>query len=181
MSDLSVEEGLARVLARYHVVEAETVAVEAAIGRVLAAAYAARWQLPSAPLSIMDGYAVRSADLRGEAAPVSLALMDESAAGHPSGALAPGSCIRIATGAVVPEGADAVVPQEDAMRHDDGAGDHTGPRVEFTTVAVEQVAPGRWIRPAGSDVAEGEALLDGGQLVGPGEASLLAAAGHHRI
>ena len=232
--DLSVDEAVATVLASVvpGSLARERVGVEAAIGRVLAEALAAKWSLPGAPLSIMDGYAVRSADLiaarEQNLAELSLALVSESAAGHPSGRelaargaiphdtslvlfdegfvaetcstpgtaafrlrahaekpgarsreglrhglLAPGTCVRISTGAVVPPGADAVVPQEDTRA--------VGDQVAFTSVALQQVAPGRWIRPIGSDVEAGEALLDAGTPIGGGEASLLAGTGHVEV
>ncbi|EDM75425.1 molybdopterin biosynthesis enzyme, MoeA [Plesiocystis pacifica SIR-1] len=212
---LSVEDGLARVLETVRGAQLPTlleqgrcdrVAVDEAIGRVLAgpdksddgrddsrdAPVRARWALPSAPLSIMDGYAVRSADLilardEHDAEALALELVDESAAGHPSASpLEPGSCARVATGAVVPEGADAVVPQEDTARIElpapEGKAD-APPRVlvEFSSVALAQVRPGGWVRAVGSDVPEGEALLPAGTLVGPGEASLLAGTGHARL
>lgn len=187
---LSVDEGLARVLEAIPELDSETVAVEAALGRVLAEPCAARWPLPGAPLSIMDGYAVHSADLLAardehDAETLALELVDESAAGHPAEhALARGSCMRIATGAVVPKQADAVVPQEDTRRVElPGAAEGGGTRalIEFSATALAQVEAGRWIRPKGSDVGEGETLLEAGAPIGPGEASLLAGTGHFEV
>lgn len=149
----------------------ESVAIEAAGERVLAEAVHARGPLPSAPLSIMDGYAVRSADLRGQPGPVVLARVGESAAGRPSApVLTAGTCMRISTGAVIPQGADAVVAQEDTRSLVDA--------VEFSALACAQVEPGRWIRPVGSDVGEHERLLDAGSELGPGELALLASCGY---
>lgn len=177
-TELSVDEAVTIVLAA---IESrsfceERVAIEAAIGRVLARATHARWPLPSAPLSIMDGYAVRSCDLLDARASGSATLVlevaSESAAGRPSAdSLAPGTCMRIATGAVIPTGADAVVAQEDTRRVEPG-------RIELSSTALAQIAPGRWIRPIGSDVADAELLLEPGVVIGGGEASLLAGAGH---
>jgi molybdopterin molybdotransferase len=157
----------------------ERVGIEGAIGRVLARAVHARWPLPSAPLSIMDGYAVRSRELldarANGVATLVLELASESAAGRPSAdSLAPGTCMRIATGAVVPTGADAVVAQEDTRRVEPD-------RIELSSTALAQIAPGRWIRPIGSDVADGELLLEPGVGIGGGEASLLAGAGHVEV
>ncbi len=182
---LTVEAALEIVLDRveFGALESERVAVEQAIGRTLAEPGRARWPLPSAPLSIMDGYAVRSGDLvrardEHDAETLALELVNESAAGHPAdAALEPGTCVRIATGAVVPAGADAVVPQEDTQRI--SAGERT--LIEFSSTALAQVASGRWIRPIGSDVREAESLLAPGEQIGGGEASLLAGTGNFEV
>ena len=156
----------------------ELLRVDATFGRVLARSLHARWPIPSAPLSILDGYAVRSGDLLDAralgASTLVLALASESAAGHPSAdVLAPGTCMQISTGAVVPTGADAVVAREDTQR--------VGEQIEFSSTALADAGPGRWIRPIGSDVIEGECLLEPGVVIGPGEAALLAGAGHVEI
>ena len=161
----------------------ERVGVAASIGRVLAAPCSARWPLPSAPLSIMDGYAVRSRDLLEArqihgAQTLTVELRSESAAGHPSELeLEPGICVRIATGAVVPAGADAVVPQEDTRRIE------VGERVliEMQPLALDQIEPGRYVRPIGSDVGDGELLIEAGIELGGGEASLLAGTGNFEV
>jgi molybdopterin molybdotransferase len=180
-TEMSVDDAVMIVLATIEsrLFCEERVAIEDAIGRVLARATHARWPLPSAPLSIMDGYAVRSGDLLDARASGSATLVlevaSESAAGHPSAdTLAPGTCMRIATGAVVPNGADAVVAQEDTRRVEPG-------RLELSSTALAQIAPGRWIRPIGSDVADAELLLEPGVVIGGGEASLLAGAGHVEV
>lgn len=182
---LSVAAALALLFDRVtlDLLGSEPVAIERAIGRVLAEPGCARWPLPNAPVSIMDGYAVRSADLivaRDEHQAESLALeqVSESYAGSPSAVVVEsGSCVRIATGAVVPAGADAVVPQEDTRRIEVGA----RTLIELSSVALAQVAPGRWIRPVGSDVRQGDALLDAGESIGAGEASLLAGTGNFEV
>lgn len=160
------------VLDRLAPLRSEPVALAAAAGRVLAEPLVAALDMPSAPLSIMDGYALRCADLRGDDAGArTLPLAGESAAGHPlAQPLAPGTCVRISTGAVLPSGADAVVAQEDATR--------LGDRVEFSPLARREVAPGRHVRAVGSDVARGELLLIRGSELGPGELALLGAHGH---
>src|SRR4029077_7297893 len=94
---------------------AEEVAVAAAGGRVLAEPARAAVDLPPFPSSAMDGFAVRSADTPG-----TLAVVGSSAAGRPSArALGAGEAIAISTGAVVPDGADAVVPIEDVESRGD--------------------------------------------------------------
>ena len=181
---LSVEQGFERMLELLEPgpITRERVPLEAAVGRVLAEAPRSRWPLPTAATSIMDGYALRSEDLirarRLEAETLALELAGESSAGHPSSLeLEPGSCLRIATGAVVPAGADAVVPQEDTRLIELGA----RTLVEFNAAALKQAAPGRWVRPAGSDVGDDELLLEPGTVLSSGCVSLLAAAGHAQL
>ncbi len=159
---ISVEQARAKVLAGIEVIGAEQVGVAQAVGRVLAAEVAARVSHPPVDVSAMDGYAVRAADT--DPAPARLRLSGESAAGRPfDGSLRPGETVRIFTGAQVPEGADAVVMQEDAAR--DGA-----------EVEMRQPArPGQHIRPAGLDFAAGAVLLDAGRLLTPRDVGLIAA------
>ncbi|WP_421785159.1 gephyrin-like molybdotransferase Glp [Hyphobacterium sp.] len=142
----------------------ERIAFDASIGRVLAEpVMAARTQPPFAA-SAMDGYAVRSADLA--ASPVQLTVRGEAAAGRASGrAIAAGECQRISTGAPVPDGADQIVIQENAVR--------TGDRI--TTSATPD--PGRHIRKAGIDFVEGDHLLDRGVQLTPRRLSLVVSAG----
>src|ERR687898_670627 len=132
---LSIEDALARVLARAHPLAAETVPVGAAAGRVLAEDVAARVDLPPFASSAMDGFAVRAADLPGRL-PVVLRIAAGLPAGRP---LAPGEAMEISTGGAVPEGADAVVPVELVVVKDNNL------RVE------EPVAAGAHVRPAGGD------------------------------
>lgn len=175
--ELGFERGGSRPL------PSERLGVEQAIGRILAEPVRSRWPLPSARLSIMDGYAVRSRDLIAarddhQAETLALELAGESAAGHPaSEPCEPGTCVRIATGAVIPPAADAVVPQEDTRRVE------LGPRVliELSPTALAQVGPGRWIRAIGSDVANDQALLEPGTPIAGGEASLLAGTGNFEV
>lgn len=198
-SELSVDEAMALLLADLErddgaaaIAASERVGVEAAIGRVLGEPCHARWPLPSAPLSIMDGYAVRSEDLREardlhDAQSLALLLASESAAGHPaSDELERGTCVRISTGAVVPAGADAVVAQEDTRRIEVPAQDGRSSStkrvlIEMSQTALREVAPGRHIRPTGSDVSNGELLLLPGSEIGGGEASLLAGTGNFTV
>ena len=159
-SDLSIDEALALVLADAAPLPVERVQSPAlAHGRVLAEECHAALDLPAADTSIMDGYALRSADLRAPAP--RLHLRGESAAGHPlARPLAPGEAARIATGAVVPPGADAVVAQEDTARDGDVL------RVDLARAG--DVRPGHFIRAAASEVRPGELAL----LYGAGHAAL---------
>ncbi len=180
-AELSVDLAVAAVLAAIvpGSMPDEVLGIEQAIGRVLARSVRTRWPIPSAPLSILDGYAVCSRDLidaRARAATsLVLELVSESAAGHPSATvLGPATCMRISTGAVVPAGADAVVAREDTRLL-------APDRAEFLATALADIAPGRWIRPIGSDVTEDEWLLEPGVAIGPGEAALLAGTGNVEV
>ena len=157
---LSVDEALALVLERVRPLGAERVPVAAAAGRVLAASVSATVDLPPFRSSAMDGYAVRSAD-----APGRLRVVGASAAGRPAAeALGAGEAIAIATGGVVPDGADAVVPIENVVELDNN-------------IEVGEVARDANVRPVGGDVRRGDVLLDAGTLLGPGQLGALAAAG----
>jgi molybdopterin molybdotransferase len=161
---LRIDEALARVLEHARALPAEDVAVADAAGRVLAAAAVARVDLPPFPSSAMDGYAVRAADTPG-----ALAVAGSSAAGHPAAIeLTAGNAIAISTGAVVPEGADAVVPVE-RTRGGDG------------TVDVEQVTRGENVRPRGGDTAAGDVVVAAGATCGPAQLGALAAVGLERV
>src|SRR5262249_41329666 len=125
--------------------------------------------LPSFDNSAMDGYAVHAADVAAASpgAPVTLPVTDEIPAGDTRAlTVAPGACARIMTGALMPAGADAVVPVEST----DG-GVRGGP-------ISEPAPPGHAIRRCGDDVAEGDVMVAAGTLLGPAQIALLAAGGH---
>src|SRR3954468_18481432 len=115
---MPVADALSAVLAGATPLPEETGALEAGYRRVLAAAVAARRTQPPQAMSAMDGYAVRSVDT--SRVPARLTIIGEVAAGRPFGAaLRPGGAGRSFTGGVVPDGADAVVIQEDTVRNAD--------------------------------------------------------------
>jgi molybdopterin molybdotransferase len=157
----SIDEALALVLERARPLPAEEVALEDASGRVLATPAEARVDLPPFPSSAMDGFAVRSEDVPG-----SLPIAERIAAGRPApGPLRPGTVMAIATGGVVPDGADAVVPIEHV-------------RADERTVEVpESVAPGANVRPRGGDTQAGNVVVPAGVRLGPAQIGALAAAG----
>jgi len=158
---LNLEQAQALVLARAVPLPAETVPLASAAGRVLAAPARALVDLPPFPSSAMDGFAVRSSDLPGR-----LSVVGASAAGRPAGVvLGPGEAIEISTGAVVPEGADAVVPVEYVVNHDN--------EIEV----AEAPAAGAHVRPRGGDVAAGDTVLPAGRRLGAAQLGALAAAG----
>jgi molybdopterin molybdotransferase len=158
---LTVDEALEHVLARARPLAGELVPLASLPGRVLAEEVRAVVDLPPFPSSAMDGFALRSSETPG-VLPVPVRI----AAGRPSPRpLGPGEAMAIATGGVVPAGADAVVPVERVTDH--------GDRVDVP----DTVAAGANVRRAGGDVAAGEALLAPGTALGPAQVAALAAAG----
>jgi molybdopterin molybdotransferase len=114
----------------------------------------------------MDGYAARAADL---AAAATLKLAGTSAAGHPfPGSLKPGEAVRIFTGALLPAGADTVVPQEDA-------------KADGKRVALPASRPGQYVRRKGLDFADGQLLLDAGRRISARDVALIAAMDYARV
>jgi molybdopterin molybdotransferase len=158
---MPVTEALAAVLAGADPLPEEMVALDAAHHRVLARDVAALRTQPPQAMSAMDGYAVRSADASAVAA--RLKVTGEVAAGRPfEDAVGKGEAVRIFTGGVVPEGADAVVIQEDTVVEDGG--------ITITEIAVA----GRHIRPAGVDFRKGDVLLAKGKRLSDRDLSLAA-------
>src|ERR1700743_1887400 len=144
------------------------VALEAAHHRVLACDVAARRTQPPQAMSAMDGYAVRAAD----AAQVNakLKVIGEVAAGRPfDRAIGPGEAARIFTGGVIPDGADAIVIQEDTQAD--------GSRITIT----EATTPGRHIRRAGVDFNKGDLLLKGGSRLTARQLSLAASMNYPQL
>ena len=166
MSLLAVDEALERILEGVQPVQAETVPLSQAADRVLAGPVHALRTHPPFDASAMDGYAVRSSDI--ENVPAMLEVTGVSSAGSGFGdEVRPGTAVRIFTGAPVPKGADTILIQENARVVEEG-------RIE----ALESVAPGRHIRKAGLDFAEGDIVLEQGRVLDPAALSLAAAAGH---
>lgn len=165
---LSVDDALAHILAGAVPLTAETIAIEAARGRILASDLAARLTQPPFDASAMDGYATRAVDVA--TLPATLTIIGEAAAGHPfGGRVGAGEAVRIFTGAPVPDGADAIVIQENTERHGDQVIVRPG------TVDLDH------IRRRGFDFSAGTRLLDAGRRLGPRELSLAAAMGHGSV
>lgn len=157
---ITVADATARIQELVGRVEAEDVALDEADGRVLAASVVAQRALPGFDNSAMDGFAVRAAEL-----PATVPVVGAVAAGARQVApLAPGTAVRIMTGAPVPAGADAVVIFEDAQDH--GA-----------TAYLPAARSGDNLRRAGEDLAIGELAVAAGTRLGPGELTALAALG----
>lgn len=164
MALLPVADALDRILTGVTPTDVEHVAPASAAGRTLAEDLPALRTQPPFPSSAMDGYAVRSADLRPGAV---LKVIGEAPAGRAfGGKVGTGEAVRIFTGAPVPEEADTVVIQETVEVGSDGI----RPQV------VE--AAGRHVRPAGLDFSRGDVLLRAGRRLGPRAVALAAAMGH---
>jgi molybdopterin molybdotransferase len=158
---VSMEEAQRLVLDHVQPLAAETVPVDDAVGRVLAEPGRAAVDLPPFDSSAMDGFAVRASETPGTL-PVSFRI----AAGSPAPrGLEPGEAMGIATGGVVPAGADAIVPLENVVDN--------GNNIEI----AESASVGAHIRPAGGDVRAGEVVVEAGVRLGPPQVAALAGAG----
>ena len=162
---LTVAEARARIVSAFAPLPAEQVSLANALGRVLAEPVNARLTQPPFAVSAMDGYAVRAADVAK--VPVTLKLVGYAPAGRAYGsAIKPGEAVRIFTGAPLPEGADAIVIQEDTQSTGD-------------SVLVKEGAPaGRYVRPAGLDFRRGDPGLAAGKKLGARDIGLAAAMNH---
>lgn len=162
MALMPVADALSAVLAGAEPLPEEMVALDAAYHRTLAHDLAALRTQPPQPMSAMDGYAVRAADAADLKA--RLRVIGEVAAGRPfERTVGAGEAVRIFTGGVIPNGADAVIIQEDTAVD----GDHI--------TITEAASVGRHIRPAGVDFRAGEVLLSGGSRLSDRALSLAAA------
>ncbi len=165
---LSAAEALAQLLAAaVPVRESETLATEAANGRVLAAAVESALNVPAADNTQMDGYAVRAADCAG--GDTLLPVSQRIPAGVVGQLLAPGTAARIFTGAMIPPGADAVVMQEQCEASEaDGR-----PVVRIK----HRPETGEWVRRTGEDIRSGSVILTPGTRLRPQELGLAASVG----
>jgi molybdopterin molybdotransferase len=145
----------------------EQVALRAALGRVLARDIVSPINVPAHDNSAMDGYALRGADLPLEGSAL-LRVIGVAYAGKPSGLVpAPGECVRIMTGGVMPAGCDSVLPQE-FVAQDLG---------EAIVVRAGSIRPGDNRRFAGEDLKAGSAALPAGRIVRPADLGLIASLG----
>lgn len=140
--------------------ETEELPLERCLGRVLARPLVAPGDVPPADNSAMDGYAVRSGDLPG-----TLTVSQRIPAGASARPLVPGTVARIFTGAILPDGADAIVIQEDVTL------------VGEQAVFAEQPSPGAHVRRRGADITAGSVVLDSGTVLGAQDLGLAAAVG----
>ncbi|MFP5363716.1 MAG: gephyrin-like molybdotransferase Glp [Thermoleophilia bacterium] len=159
---ISIEDARELVLAHVARLEGEEIELADALGRVLAQDAVAPGDLPPFDSSGMDGYAVIATDT--DDAPVALKIIGEARAGTlAEDRVTHGTAIRVSTGAVVPDGADAIVRQE-LTEVEDGA-----------VIVNEEVGAGNDVRYAGEDIRAGETILHAGTLLGAAEIGALAA------
>ena len=168
MALMPVPDALAAILSGAEPLPEEMVALDAAHHRVLARDVAALRTQPPQAMSAMDGYAVRAADATKVA--TRLKVIGEVAAGRPfDKPVGAGEAVRIFTGGVIPDGADAVIIQEDTVAEDGGV------------TITEAARPGRHIRPAGIDFREGDVLLTQGTRLTERDLSLAAGMNHPEL
>ncbi len=162
MSLLSVADAQDRLVAKGRLMATETLPLDLCSNRIAAKNISAEITQPPFAASAMDGYALIHSDC--SSLPSSFNVVGESSAGHPfQGKITAGQAVRIFTGAVVPEGADAIAIQEDCDRLDE------------TTVSVREVyQPGKFIRSAGYDFHVGEELVSKGTAINYRHLALLA-------
>jgi molybdopterin molybdotransferase len=157
---LTVDDALARVLGHALPLPSEPVAIDDALGRVLAEPARALVDLPPFPSSAMDGFAARAVDTPG----VLRVVFRVAAGAAPPGPLPARSAAGIATGGTVPEGADAVIPVEAVEDRGD-------------TVVLSEAKSGQHVRPRGGDVRAGDVVAEDGVRVTAVRLGALAAAG----
>ena len=169
---VAFEDARAAVLERLEPLPPRAVPLNEALGCVLAEDVAAAEDLPPFDNSAMDGFALRSADVReaGEGSPVPLRVIGEVSAGSaklPN--VEPGTAVRIMTGGPLPPGADAVVPVE-----------RTTVDGDMVRVALAVQERG-FVRDAGEDVRTGTVVLERGRVLEPAEIGMLASVGQHEV
>ncbi|HAC34360.1 MAG TPA: molybdopterin molybdenumtransferase MoeA, partial [Gammaproteobacteria bacterium] len=167
---LTTDQAKARILEQLSPVRSvEPVRLQEALGRVLASDLIAPIDVPGFANSAMDGYALHRSDIK-TAGQQGLTLAGYSTAGHPfNDRLKPGNCIRIMTGALLPEGADTVVMQEQTRIEQE---------LVFTT---SEVQPGDNVRNAGEDLRQDTQVLSAGHLLTSADLGLIASLGISQI
>lgn len=165
-NSLTVDEALRRIdTAVQPVAGFEKVAIRSALGRVLVEDIRSNINVPPHANSAMDGYAVNSADFP-ESGTRELTVIGTAWAGQPfAGSVARGQCVRIMTGAMLPDGTDSVVIQERVERDGDVIRFGTGNK------------PGQNVRQPGEDLAVGQVVLEAGKKLIPADIGLLASLG----
>ncbi|MGZ4149804.1 MAG: molybdopterin molybdotransferase MoeA [Actinomycetota bacterium] len=165
---LSVDEARERVLSQIAALPPIELPLTDAYGCVAAEDIRSVIALPEFASSAMDGFAVRAADVASASPfqPAELKVVGRALIGQrPDATVGAGEAVKIATGAPIPAGADAVIPIENAEDHED------------RVVLIEAAESGRHVRPRGEDVQEGDVLVPAGKRLGPPELGLLANAG----
>ena len=177
---ISVEEALEKILSYVDVLEAEDELLLDSLGRVLAEDVRSTISIPPLDNTAMDGYAVQAESTKGASAssPRILRVIGEVAAGYiTKEEVAPGTAIRIMTGAPIPKGADAVVQFEDT---DEEA--RKAAKKPLSEIGVlRQVDNGLNIRRAGEDISSGTLVLQAGTVLRPQEIGVLASLGREVV
>jgi molybdopterin molybdotransferase len=171
---LSVDEAIRRILADISPLGEERVPLLESLGRVLAEDIVAQEDLPLMDNSSMDGYAVRADDLL--TIPINLRVVINQTPGNTANnTIEAQQAARIMTGAVIPDGADTVIPVEDTNSNWQVGDEPTLPY----TVTIQKTAPkGQAIRRAGEDIRKGQRLITQDTIIGAAEIGILAATGH---
>ncbi len=175
MDLLSVSEARERILKHFTPVDFQEVPLEIASGRILAEDIIAGVDLPPFSNSSMDGFAVRSADIALASAetPVELSVvMDIPAGSNPVQSITAGQAARIMTGALIPTGADCIVPVENTDR-----ASQTSTALGNSLRIMRSALPGEFIRPQGQDLPKGQLVLSRGRHLEPQDIGLLATLG----
>ena len=174
---ISVEEALERILSYVSLLEPEEKPILDALGQVLAEDIVSGIDIPQLDNTAMDGYAVRAADTTGanEGSTATLRVVGELAAGYVfDGEVAPGTAVRIMTGAPMPRGADAVVPFEET---DEPSGRAFGSFAKSRDVVgvLKAADLGANIRRAGEDLRAGQTIMTRGHVLHPPQIGVLEA------
>ena len=165
---IPVDEALDKILSHVLPLGFEKVSLLDALGRVIGEDIYAKRNIPPLDNSAMDGYALKSEDVRkaSQNHPVRLVVIEDLPAGFISTkTIEKGKAIRIMTGAPIPKGADAVVPVE-VTKKEDG----------FVLI-FNAAGPGENIRVSGEDVKQGDRVISRGDIVRPAEVGMLASVG----
>jgi len=165
---ITVDEALDKILSYIHPLGFEKVSLLDSLGRVIGEDIHARRDIPPLDNSAMDGYALRSEDVReaSQDRPVRLEVTEDLPAGYISSKkLEKGKAIRIMTGAPVPKGADAVIPVEETKKED------------RSVLIFRAGTLGENIRKSGEDVKKGDRVISEGDMIRPAEIGMLASVG----
>ena len=172
MSSIKVDEARKIILEKIKVQGTEKVSISEALGRILSEDIIARRNNPPMDNSAMDGYALKAKDIELATSenPIKLEIIEDLAAGYsPKMTIQSGQAVRIMTGAPIPEGADAVIMQEDTERNEN-------------SVQVKDKAEIREnIRDAGEDVREGETVIKKGAKLLPAHIGMMAVVGRSSV
>jgi molybdopterin molybdotransferase len=173
---LTVEEAQRRIVSVFQPVETATLPLGEAHRRVLAKNILAGSDMPPFTNSSMDGYAVRSGDTIGASLehPILLQVIADIPAGRiPKDPIKPGQTARIMTGAMVPEGADSIIPVENTNAE--------SARISDTVAIYRSSHPGEFFRPKGQDIQKGQMVLKKNIRLTPQDVGLLASLGISQV